>query len=392
MRKILIVLVLFLGTNQIVTAQNFDIYCDFPGGNIIIEKIKGDSIWIRPDLRDTKGNWFYWYFAVNNAKGMNLKFIFTLPNQFSKMGSAVSLDKGENWNWLGGESVNTNIFSYQFKNNDEVRFSVGMPYTQVDFEKFIKQYKGNNYLELLTLCKTKKDRYVEMIKIGNQDLTPKYKVLIITRNHACEMMGSYVMEGVIGAVMQNSWLLDNVEFLFIPFFDKDGVEDGDQGKNRLPRDHNRDFSEVSVHETTAALREFQPVWSENKLKLAFDIHCPWIKGNNHEYIFLVGSENPEKMERQLVFSNILESNIKGKLPFYSKNMAKPGDFDWTDPKRPKAGSNFSEWANKIKGIDMASTVEFPYSYASGRVVTAQNARDFGKDMAKAIELYLKQIL
>jgi len=44
--------------------QAFNIYSDFPGGNIIIDKIKNDTVWFRPDLRDTKGEWFYWYFAV----------------------------------------------------------------------------------------------------------------------------------------------------------------------------------------------------------------------------------------------------------------------------------------------------------------------------------------
>jgi murein tripeptide amidase MpaA len=31
---------------------------------------------------------------------------------------------------------------------------------------------------------------------------------------------------------------ERFRFLAVPFMDKDGVEDGDQGKNRRPRDHN----------------------------------------------------------------------------------------------------------------------------------------------------------
>ena len=48
--------------------------------------------------------------------------------------------------------------------------------------------------------------------------------------------------------------------------DKDGVEDGDQGKNRRPGDHNRDWDGESIYNSTEAVREFLLVWSDNKLK------------------------------------------------------------------------------------------------------------------------------
>lgn len=370
---------------------NLNIHCDFPGGNIIVDKIRGDSIWIRPDLRDTEGDWFYWYFAVSGAKDRNLTFIFNKPNQFTHMGVSISLDAGLTWGWQGGDAVEANKFSYRFTSENEVRFSMGIPYTQSNFDRFISAFKESPSMSISTLCKTKKGRYVEMIKIKEPDLNPKLKMLIVTRNHACEMMGSYLMEGIITEVMQNKWLREHVEFLFIPFMDKDGVEVGDQGKNRKPRDHNRDYSEISVHETTAALRKLLPVWGEGKVELAFDIHCPWIKDGNNEYIFLVGSESIEMMKKQLFFSNLLEKNRKGILQYYTKNIVKPGDFDWTDPKRFRAGDTFTDWASKIKGIELVTCIEFPYSYSSGQVVTAQNAREFGQDIARSIELYIKQM-
>ena len=39
----------------------------FAGGNVIVEQILGDTVYFKPDLRDTEGEWFYWYFrAVSN--------------------------------------------------------------------------------------------------------------------------------------------------------------------------------------------------------------------------------------------------------------------------------------------------------------------------------------
>lgn len=60
--------------------------------------------------------------------------------------------------------------------------------------------------------------------------------------------------------------------------DKDGVEDGDQGKNRLPHDHNRDYTGESIYASVRASRDFVPHWSVGRLKFALDMHCPYILG------------------------------------------------------------------------------------------------------------------
>src|SRR5690606_3487437 len=132
-------------------------------------------------------------------------------------------------------------------------------------------------VRLESLTTSEKGRNIERLIIGNPDREPLCRVLITARHHACEMMGSHVLEVIISSVLNGEnenlqWLRENVEFFIVPFVDKDGVEDGDQGKNRLPRDHNRDYSGVSVHTSTAALREEIPVWSGGKLKVCIDIH------------------------------------------------------------------------------------------------------------------------
>ena len=54
-----------------------EIDADYPGGNIVIERIDGDVIDLRQDRRDTKRWWFYWNFRVGGAAGRALKFRFT---------------------------------------------------------------------------------------------------------------------------------------------------------------------------------------------------------------------------------------------------------------------------------------------------------------------------
>jgi hypothetical protein len=99
----------------------------FPGGNIIVDGIEGDTAFLRPDLRDTQGDWFYWAFRVRGAAGRTLAFTFA-SDRFSARGPAVSADGGKTWRWLGRAVVQNRTFRHTFGPGDEdVRFSVGMP-------------------------------------------------------------------------------------------------------------------------------------------------------------------------------------------------------------------------------------------------------------------------
>ena len=294
--------------------------CDFPGGNIIAERIDGDDVFIRQDLRDTDRDWFYWYFRVRGAAGRTVRFHFTGSNVIGTRGPGMSEDGGMTWRWLGNDAVDGQSFVYAFANDaDDVRFSFGMPYVQANLDRFLASYVDSDYLVAETLCETRKGRDVEMLYVGRLDGGADLRVLIAARHHCCEMMQSYVLEGMMAAILGEGdlgrWFQGRVECLVIPFVDKDGVEDGDQGKNRKPRDHNRDYVRESVHIETAVIRERVPDWSADKLKVAIDLHCPWIRMNRNEKIYLVGSESEAYWQEQMRFSHILEAERTGGLPF-----------------------------------------------------------------------------
>jgi len=367
-----------------------NIYSDFSGGNIIIDKIQNDSVWVRPDLRDTEGLWFYWYFAAKSDVEKTITFVFP-QNCFSKAGVSVSMDNGHNWQWEHKEAFQKNNFTYNLKAHKEVRFSMGMPYTQSNWERFISSYKSNPAFKFSYLAETKKGRKAEMLTICNPNIVPKFKVLLTARNHACEMMADYVMEGVIETLSKDNWISQNVEILCIPFMDKDGVEDGDQGKNRRPRDHNRDYSQISIHETTAAMRKYIPVWSENKLRLSIDMHCPWIHSGQNDSIFFVGAQDKEAERRQLHFSELVKKNNKGELIYDPASFCNYGSKPWTIPSYPDPGTKCSTWALHLKGNHMAISLEFPFGVHGKQIITANNARMFGKDVGNAIIDYLKEL-
>ena len=84
--------------------SSFTIDADFPGGNIVVDRLLPDGAELHPDLRDTEGGWFYWCFRVCGAAGLTLSFRFTAQDPIGVRGPAVSLDAGITWNWLGSNT------------------------------------------------------------------------------------------------------------------------------------------------------------------------------------------------------------------------------------------------------------------------------------------------
>lgn len=57
------------------------------------------------------------------------------------MGAASSLNCGYSWQWINRkDDLGPNWFSFDFKSGEHVRLSMGQPYTQENFQSFIKPY------------------------------------------------------------------------------------------------------------------------------------------------------------------------------------------------------------------------------------------------------------
>ena len=224
-----------------------------------------------------------------------------------------------------------------------------------------------------------------------------HRALLTCRHHACESIASYVLEGLMETVLTAEaqgdaagiWLRDNVEFLVVPFVDKDGVEDGDQGKLRYPRDHNRDYDGDSVHATTGALRALVPAWSEDRLKIALDLHCPWIRGEHNEVIYFVGGPDERNWAQLQRFSTLLEDVRTELLPYHrSDNL--PFGQGWNTAENTSQGRSFSGWAGDLPGILLATTLETPYANVYDQTVTPDAARALGRGLAHAFHRYLAE--
>lgn len=375
-----------------------DIDAGYPGGNVVLERIDGNVVYLHQDIRDTEGWWFYWNFRVRGAARRMLTFRFTNKNVIGIRGPAVSLDAGVTWFWLGTETVKSDdkgaSFSYTFAPDVEsVRFAFVIPYQEAEQRRFLAQHEGNKHLAICELCKTRKGRSIERMHIGKLDGEPAQRILLTCRHHCCESIASYVLEGILTALLADTengeWFRQNIEVLAVPFMDKDGVDDGDQGKNRRPHDHWLDYEGKSLYPSVRALREFVPRWSAGRLSVAFDLHCPYIGRQTNENLFQVGSQNKAIWDEQCNFGRILESIPDKCLP-YNASDALPFGRGWNTAKHYGVCKSFLQWAEELKGIRLCSVFETPYASAGNVTVTPRTARALGTYLIQALCQYLQQ--
>lgn len=362
---------------------------DFPGGNLIVERIDGDTVHIRPDVRETKGRWFYWCFRVRDAGSRTLTFKFTVGSPIGMRGPALSKDGGLTWTWLGLERVKGSSFSHTFSaDTPEVLLSVGMTYTEQNLRAFIARVGPRPDFVVDSLGRSDRGRNVELLRVGKVTGAPAHRVVLTARHHACEMMASYLLEGIVEGILAEDdtgrWLRENVAFLIAPMMDKDGVEEGLQGKNRLPHDPCRDYVGEPRYATVAAMKKLLPAWADGRLRIALDLHCPALRNAGSENIHFVGGPVPEIWQRVGRFSQMLERTQKGPLVFRSRDNLPHGSA-WNKLAEP---SSFNLWAAGLPGINFSTTLEFPYAAVRGSEVNAATARLFGRDLASAIRRYL----
>jgi hypothetical protein len=361
--------------------SNIDITANHAGGNIKVISIQNDYISLEQDLRDTP-KWFYWNFAAV-ASGRTVRFEFVNDKVVGPWGPAISVD-GATWKWLGPSSEITRAsFPYTFPTErKKIYFSFAIPYQLHHFEQFYARHstRENVVREVLTL--SEQLRPVPLLRLGNPHADRH--IIFTARHHACESTASYLVEGLLDYLLRfsPSTLLERYLIHYIPFVDIDGVENGDQGKNRIPHDHNRDYRSDPLYRSTAALMDYvRPL----NIEAAIDFHCPFKWGKRHDHPHFVKQLSPVK-ERIESLSRLLErfsgERADSDAIRYSSGSDLEMNKEWNTPDSPSCSHYFRQ-----TGVPLACTFEFPY-FGLDQVYQAENMKRFGEDFARALEIYL----
>lgn len=342
--------------------ERIEITRNFEGGNIIVRDFREGTFYLSTDLRDTDGDWFYWAFCVKNAGGKKLKFEFD-KDWVGRFGAAVSHDQFT-WKWSLGERTN-NSFMYQFKpDENEVYFAHNLLYTTQRFYRFA----ATENLKLENFCVSEFGTPVPWVCIGKGDK----KILMTSRHHCCEATGTYVLQGIIEELKQKP--IPGHAVVVVPFVDIDGVIKGDQGKNRVPHDHNRDYGKRPIYDTVKAIMQYG---KENNVEYFFDFHAPKHQGGTQDYVFFIRKRVEDDSTDSLleVLSSLLEKEMTDKSLKYTRNIHIPF--------HPVALSS-SNYFYTLETVKLSTTFETPYFGLENNISTQESLIELGRCFARAL--------
>ncbi|HBJ18233.1 MAG TPA: hypothetical protein DDY70_00570, partial [Clostridiales bacterium] len=290
---------------------------DFAGGNIIVDKTEGDEAWLRPDLSDTAEDWFYYHFRVRGAAGKRITFhMGGLPYSYlPPIGPAVSAD-GRHYAFLPEKTQSDGVaFTYAFgADEEETYFAFSLPYVSERFYRFAAE----NGFTPFTFTTSENGRCVPALTFGKGEET----IVFTCRHHCCESTASYVLEGVLSEIKALP-IAEKFRIFCVPMMDIDGVENGDQGKTRLPHDHNRDYGEGSLY---ASVRAIKKVGETEHVRAFIDFHDPWnYGGENDEILFVYPAAKDPAIDR---YGSVLEEMTKDDYFRYDTQNTIPLGTSW----------------------------------------------------------------
>lgn len=348
--------------------MSFSITDQFTGGNIKVEAICGDHVELRINNRDSRP-WFYWAFKVCGASGRQITFHFG-KDVVGYFGAAVSYDL-EEWHWSDMELPHINPeerfgFTYTFgEDEEEVYFAHNMLYNPERFQKI-------DFMKKSVLCVDSDGSDIPLATMGDGDRS----ILLTARHHACEAPANYVLEGVLKAFYQR--MPAGYRIMAVPFVDMAGVVAGDQGKGRLPHDHNRDYGTESIYPSVDAIKK---ILSTKNVKYVFDFHSPLHIGGGDDYTRLVNAYESMKnsMER---LSALYEDEIT-EVCFDFRD----GRNTWRD--HPQEGT-LSAYSGSLDSVAFVATVEMPYFGEPNNRMSQERYIATGEAFGRAIRRFIEE--
>ncbi|TBL68351.1 M14 family zinc carboxypeptidase [Paenibacillus thalictri] len=362
--------------------MNIQIDANYPGGNIAVHSIEAGCVDVEQELRDTTRWWFYWNFRMHADEPGDVLIRFANGDVVGPWGPAYSKD-GIHWEWLGSHALQSHSsFRYRIEEpNQQVYFAYSLPYQLQHLEAFMQSLDPPSYTEMTSLVQSEQGRPIPLITFGRADA--RRDIVLTARHHACESTASYLLEGVMAylASRSGSTFMDTHRVHCVPMIDLDGVENGDQGKDRSPHDHNRDYTNNPLYKPTQALMDYA---RDLNVILHIDFHCPYLWGERNDYPFFVHKPSEVVNGNIMRFGQLLLWQATGEIQYDPAKDIMFGE-DWNLSTVGKCSDFFMEL-----GTPLTTTLEFPYfGYREGLWTTDQIKR-FGFCLGETIERFLSE--
>lgn len=288
----------------------------------------------------------------------------------------------------GKKTIETNkLFPYSFKEvhsfsiyliftgkQKYFRISFSFPYSFTDLLRYLNTKEQEIKVKEIVfnrkvIGKTLQGRKLEELTITSigKKKSKKKTIFISSRIHPGEIQGSYILEGLINYLLNDSevgakLLRDQFVFKIIPMMNIDGVVEGYYRTNTIGLDLNREFMYPSEEKTPTvfACKELiKKLAKESTISMIVDLH-----GHiNLQNCFFIAEEN----EKNLDFANEMYNNCED---FSLDNCI------FIKNKKEDIGTH-SNVLSRITGVKTCFTLET--SYHTGKTHNINSKKDTKKE-------------
>jgi hypothetical protein len=212
-------------------------------------------------------------------RGRVLAAGWALPDQ-----ATYSLD-GKTWLHTKPGAKGASVITYEQPINATTAwFAWGPPFTPSDAAQMCKDLAARcDSAEAFELCQSRDGRACPSLRIaGSRDVDDSEKrpaVWIQARQHAWESGSSWVCRGLAEWAASDDpsavELRQAAELIIVPIMDIDHTATGQGGKEALPQDHNRDWTDKPHwNEVAAAQVQLLELSKQSRLAMFLDLHNP----------------------------------------------------------------------------------------------------------------------
>lgn len=348
----------------------------FPTGNGVVAA-SANGLVLDRDLRDSSGDRWYWHARLTAEQDGTAHIRLARPGLIGRYGPAVR--SSDEYDWLWPSIGSDDAFRVPLTAGATVHVSATLPYGPRELAAF--RSRTANALNWAALTSSEGGRPVPIAAVRTAGA--RRSIVLTARHHACEAMASFVLEGAVSAFLaarqRGDATASGCDLLAVPFVDVDGVHRGDQGKARLPWDHNRDYGPVSRYRAVSALRaalnaELRPIY-------ALDLHTPGLRGDIEERPYVVASGDPGDVDT----ATELLARLNAEDPRRADGAAELLLFDHEWNSRLSIGQRCAAaWLRSLPGCRVATTIEYPNAVDYDRPIRAADARNFGAALLRSL--------
>lgn len=267
-------------------------------------------------------------------KGKPLSLDWAAPSR-----AAWSID-GDTWQRTEPGSREGEWMIYRLKAaTDQLLVAWGPPYTPSRARQFARDCAERYPMAVKaeSLCQSREGRSVALLRIA-EGLVPVPKrsaIWVQARQHAWESGSSWVAQGatewLLGDSVEATWLRRHHEIIVVPVMDVDHVSNGQGGKEAIPQDHNRDWTDhPHWPEVAAAQVALSALIEAGRLRTFIDLHNP---GPNDRAVHFHTPPDEGTKPGQLAaidrFNLLARTNLSRVMPMQEKVLKSGANYDPT---------------------------------------------------------------